>query len=147
MEPLTVERSIWINAPRERVWRAITETEQIMRWWNKDDRWEIPALRVGETIKFIFGNPVTVMLATIDVVEPPHKFSLLWPPQPQYHNLRMVLTYVLTEENGGTRVTVSETGFEALPDAVRQERFEKTGAGYTIVLHNLKTLLEQKTSS
>lgn len=36
MKKMAVERSIWINAPRERVWRAITETEQIRQWWGWD---------------------------------------------------------------------------------------------------------------
>ncbi|HWQ15589.1 MAG TPA: SRPBCC domain-containing protein, partial [Roseiflexaceae bacterium] len=32
MEQLTVERSIWIDAPRERVWQALTDPEQVARW-------------------------------------------------------------------------------------------------------------------
>jgi hypothetical protein len=51
--------------------------------------------------------------------------------------------YVLEEEKGGTRVTVSETGFEALPDEIRQERFDSTARGYTTVLANLKSYLEE----
>ncbi len=49
MTTTELKRSIWINAPRERVWRAITDAEQVNQWWNKDDRWEIPALRVGHS--------------------------------------------------------------------------------------------------
>ena len=32
MEILTVERSIWIGAPRERVWQAVTDPEQLAQW-------------------------------------------------------------------------------------------------------------------
>jgi uncharacterized protein YndB with AHSA1/START domain len=32
MEHLSVERSTWMNAPRERVWQAITDPEQIAQW-------------------------------------------------------------------------------------------------------------------
>jgi carbon monoxide dehydrogenase subunit G len=32
MEQITVERSIWIPAPRERVWGAIIDPEQIAQW-------------------------------------------------------------------------------------------------------------------
>lgn len=36
METLAVERTIWINARRERVWQAVTESEQIRQWWGSD---------------------------------------------------------------------------------------------------------------
>lgn len=137
-EALTVERSVWINAPRERVWQAITDAEQIQQWWG--DYWDIPTLEVGATIKF--GKPDDFMLATIDVLDPPRQFTIHWPPQPQYHSTPILTIFVLAEENGGTRVTVSETGFEALPDDVRQTRFDQTAQGYATVMDNLKKYLE-----
>lgn len=140
MEPLTVERSIWINAPRERVWRAITETEQIRQWWGQ--YWNIPALEVGATVEF--GEVDDPMHATIAVLDPPREFSLQWPPQPQYHSIDMYTTFRLEEENGGTRVTVTETGLEAIPESIRQERFEATLRGYETVLADLKTHVERQ---
>jgi uncharacterized protein YndB with AHSA1/START domain len=32
MEQVTVERSIWIAAPRERVWQAVTDPELLVLW-------------------------------------------------------------------------------------------------------------------
>jgi len=55
----------------------------------------------------------------------------------------MVTTYRLEEENGGTRVTVTETGFEALPDDIRQKRFDSTAQGYETVLADLKVYVER----
>lgn len=141
MEALTVERTIWIDAPRERVWEAITTPEQIMTWWG-GDHWEFSALEVGGIVKF--GDPNDFMIATIDTLEPPHRFTILWPPQEQYHGISMYTTYLLTEENGGTKVTVQETGFEALPDDVRQKRFDSTSQGYQTVLAGLKDYVEAK---
>ena len=51
METIAGERSIWINTPRERVWKAITSSEEIQQWWGGDDQWEISVLKVGGTIK------------------------------------------------------------------------------------------------
>lgn len=136
---LSVERSIWINAPIQRVWEAITQVEQLRQWWG-GDYWEISALEVGATIKF--GDPNDLMLAEVAVAEPPHQFSIHWPPQPQYHQLNMVTHYMLSEENGGTRVTVTETGYEALPDDIRQQRYDSSTKGYTTVLASLKTYVE-----
>lgn len=139
MNKLTVEHNIWINAPRERVWQAVTQAEQIRQWWG-GDHWEISKLEVGGVVKF--GDPDDLMLATIEVVEPPHQFSIQWPPQPQYHSIPVFTTYVLNEENGGTRVTVTETGFEALPDDIRQQRYDSTAKGYATVLEGLKQYIE-----
>lgn len=138
MEKLTVEKTIWINVPRERVWRAITQSQEIMQWW--DDYWEISALEVGAVVKF--GTPDDFMIATITVVDPPRQFTIQWPPPPQYHRIEIFTTFLLEEENGGTRVTVTETGFEALPDDIRQKRYDQTAQGYTTVLESLKELLE-----
>ena len=140
MEKIVVERTIWIGVPRERVWQAITDSEQLQRWWG--DYWEITALQVGATVKF--GDTEDPMLASIKVLDAPRQFTILWPPQPQYHSIEMTTTFVLEEENGGTRVTVTETGFEALPDDIRQSRLEKTSEGYTNVLASLKSLLESE---
>lgn len=141
MEPLVVERSVWIAAPRERVWQAITQADQIMQWWGGGDHWEISALHVGATITF--GDPTEPMLATIAVLDPPRQFTIQWPPQPQYHSIAMFTSYVLEEERDGTRVTVTETGFEALPDSIRQQRFDQTAAGYARVLDSLRAYVER----
>lgn len=143
MEALTVERTIWIDAPRERVWESITNADQMNQWWEAD-HWEIDALEVGGVVKF--GTPDDLLLATIAVLDPPREFTIQWPPQEQYHSIAMSTTYLLAEENGGTRVTVRETGFEALPDDIRQRRYEQTAEGYATVLASLKGWLERKTS-
>lgn len=139
MEAMTVERTIWINAPRERVWRAITTASEIRQWWG-GDHWEIDSLVVGGQIKF--GDPNDLMLAIIDVLDPPRQFTIRWPPQEQYHSINVYTIYILTEENGGTRVQVTETGFEALPDDIRQQRFDSTSNGYATVLAGLKDYVE-----
>lgn len=141
MTTLAVERTIWIAAPRERVWQAITDAEQIMQWWSGDDHWEIPTLEVGATVKF--GDPDDLMTAIIEVLDPPRQFTLKWPPQPGYHFIEMHMTYFLEEENGGTRVTVTESGFEGLPDTIRQKRIDQTTEGYATVLQGLKDFVER----
>jgi len=139
MESIAIERSIWINAPRERVWQAITVPETIQRWWG-GDYWAFAALEVGAEVQF--GDRNNPMLAHIGAVNPPREFAIEWPPQAQYHNIVMVTRYLLEEENGGTRVTVSESGYEALPDDIRQKRFDRSAKGYETVLAGLKTLVE-----
>jgi hypothetical protein len=42
-----VERSIWIAAPRQRVWSAITDPLQIEMWFSPGTSWKLTALEVG----------------------------------------------------------------------------------------------------
>ena len=141
MEKLTVERSIWIDAPREQVWQAITTSEGLKGWWGHD-YWEITGLEVGAAIKF--GKADDPIIATVEVVNPPHQFTIKWPVILPHNTIPKYTTYVLTEENNGTQVTVRETGFEVLPDDVRQTRFDRIAQGYNTVLASLKAYLEKK---
>jgi uncharacterized protein YndB with AHSA1/START domain len=129
---IAAERTIWIDAPCERVWVAITE--QTGQWWTPN-QWKIPVLAVGGAI--IFGEEPDACLAVIEVVDPPREFTIRWkstPPQ--------VTTIILEAENDGTRVIASQSGFEALYDDIRQQQVDRTSEGYAIILNNLKTLLE-----
>lgn len=54
----------------------------------------------------------------------------------------MLTTFRLADENGGTRVTVIEDGFEALPTEVRQKRVDQTGHGYSMSMAHLKKHVE-----
>jgi uncharacterized protein YndB with AHSA1/START domain len=137
----TLEHDIWIAAPRKRVWRAITESDQIKHWWGATGYAEIAELAPGATIRF--GTTDGPIFATIRRVDPPHEFVYEWPPHPRYFSVPFVTRYQLEEENGGTRVFFSETGFEAWPDdEVRQARFERISGEFRMVLENLKAYLE-----
>jgi hypothetical protein len=89
-----------------------------------------------------FGRPGDMIHATIAVLDPPRQFSIHWPPQPNYQAANAYTIFDLADENGGTRITVTETGYEALSGAERQERLNRTGQGYTMVLANLKAYVE-----
>lgn len=140
MKKLTVERSVWIAAPHERAWRALTEPHQLQQWYAPGCPWEIPALQAGETVKF-YNTDTDVQLATIEVVDPPHRFTIRW--QPNQPDPELVNTYTLEEQNGGTRVTVSQAGYGSLPDDIRQKRIDEDTGAYTAVMESLKAYLEQ----
>lgn len=143
MEQVAVERSIWINASRTRAWRAVTEPEHLNQWYATYYHWEIPALQVGTTVRFYNKDDnADHQIARIEVVDPPRKFTLRWEPDPRYPAMTLITTFMLEEENGGTRVTISESGYEALPDDVRQTWFDATAGGYTMSMENLKAYLE-----
>ena len=140
---IAVERSIWIDAPPEKAWKAVTEAAQLDQWYATYYRWEIPTLQVGSKVKFYNkDNAADFQIATIDVADPPRQFSLRWQPHQQYPEVTLVTVFLLAVENAGTRVTIHESGYEAVSEASRQQWMDATGHGYTMSMENLKAHLE-----
>jgi uncharacterized protein YndB with AHSA1/START domain len=138
MDKLMVERDIWIKAPIDRVWHALTDDKQFSKWWG--ERWVMPELRVGGEIAY--GEPGETMTAVIEIIDPPREFAFRWPPQPLYYSTEMRTVYRLEEEDGGTRVYVAESGFENMPGGIGKEQFECTREGYGSILASLKAHVE-----
>ncbi|HET8670104.1 MAG TPA: SRPBCC domain-containing protein [Candidatus Saccharimonadales bacterium] len=142
MENVAVERRVWINAPRQRVWQAITEPAHLERWYAPGCPWAIPMLEASTTIKF-YNTETDIQLATIEVVEPPHQLTLRWQVDPTNPELTLVNTFLLEEENGGTQVIASQAGYESLPDDMREQQLEQDAEAYTAIVESLKAYLER----
>ena len=142
MEMLAVERAIWINANRENVWRAITDPEQLEQWYAPGCPWEIPALQVGTTVKF-YNTDTDIQFARIEVVDPLQEFTLRWQFDEEDPNTTLVNTFRLDEENDGTRVTMTQAGYESLPEGVRQQQIEQDEEAYTAIVEGLKGYVER----
>jgi len=131
-EKLTIERSIWIAAPRERVWQAVTDPAQIAQWFAPGTSFsqsgDIISVRIGET---------EIEVAVIVLVDPPRQITTRNLP-----GMTITTTYTLKEENGGTRFTVTETGLESLSEDARKERLDQDSKGWETALENLKAFLE-----
>jgi uncharacterized protein YndB with AHSA1/START domain len=138
---LAAERTIWIDANRESVWYAITDAKQLDQWYAPGSTWEMPTLKVGATVWFHHLSSET-LTATIDVYEPMDEFVLRWQPDKTYPELVLVTTFFLEAEAGGTRVTINECGYSALPAEIRQEWVDGTNEGYGMSMENLKAHVE-----
>src|SRR3954465_12696234 len=120
-EAFTVSRSVAIAAPVDKVWAAITEPEHIARWFGQSA--ELEGVRVGARGVFSFEGhgdfPVEV-----EEVDAPRMIAYRW----SNDNARAisaervdrkhstVFRFTLEQQGSGTRLTVVESGFEALTD-------------------------------
>jgi uncharacterized protein YndB with AHSA1/START domain len=141
---LAVERSIWIAAPRERVWRATTEPKQMQQWFSPSTPWELSTLAVGG--RYYVQNTETgveMYVEFIELVEPPHQLATRTTPEPPDTVVKHK-TYTLTEENGGTRFTITLTGYEQEPADSRWNRMEENAFGFGMMLQNTKAFAEGK---
>ncbi|HWQ12647.1 MAG TPA: SRPBCC domain-containing protein, partial [Roseiflexaceae bacterium] len=141
-ETFAVERSIWIAAPRERVWRAITDPAQIEMWFSPGTSWQLSALEVGG--RLFVRNPETgaeMYTQVIELIDPPHRFVTRSAPPETAH----VTTYRLQEERGGTRLTITHAGYELEPAEMRWNNMEQNAFGFGMMLENVWAYVEGRT--
>lgn len=116
----TVRRTIRIAAPVEKVWAAVTEPEHISRWFGRA-RFETVAAGANGTLTWPDRAPIPVR---IEALEAPRLVSYRWGnddasgvvPDALDDAHSTVFTFTLVEVDGGTELTVVETGFENTSD-------------------------------
>jgi len=143
-EKFSIERSIWIAAPRERVWRAISDPEQVEKWFSPGTRWGGTGLEVGGRM-FVL-NPETgaeMFAQVIEAVEPPYRLITRSLPEPP--DTVHVTTWRLEEENGGTRLMLTHSGYELEPVEARANNMEQNAFGFGMMMENLAAYIEGKT--
>ena len=132
-----IEKQITIMAPRSRVWIALTDAEQFGAWFGVD----------FTGVKFVAGKPAVGTMTypghegrrleiAIDQVEPETLFSYKWHPYAlddsyDYSSEPMTLClFRLEDVPGGTRLTVTESGFDQVPLSRRAEAFRMNTGGW-----------------
>ncbi|HET6822539.1 MAG TPA: SRPBCC domain-containing protein [Anaerolineales bacterium] len=141
METVAVERSVLIDATPKRVWQAITDPAQLEQWYAPGCPWEIPALEAGATVKF-HNTDTDIQLATIEVVEHLKELTLRWQLDPAHPGITLLNSFLFEEADGGTRVTISQAGYESLPDGMGEEQLRQDANAYTAIAESLKNYLE-----
>jgi uncharacterized protein YndB with AHSA1/START domain len=133
-----IERTF--NAPVERVWKALTDVEQ-MRSWYFDLKEFKPT--VGFEFEFVVeheGNRYHHLCRVIDVI-PQKKIAYTWRYKGEPGD--SLVTFELFGEGDKTRVKLTHTGIETFPKtpAYARKNFE---AGWTeIIGSELKQFVEQ----
>lgn len=137
-----LERSIWIAAPRERVWRAITDPAQFQQWYSPATPWTLSALEVGGRLSAYDSETNSEKyVEIIEVLDPPSRLGTRSLPETPDTITKNKL-YTLTEEKDGTRLSIFLTGYEQEPDMSRGSKMEENAFGFGMVLQNIKAYLE-----
>lgn len=138
-EPFVIERIY--NAPLDRVWKAITNKEQMKEWY-----FDLAEFKAEEGFKFQFTGQGKegesyLHLCTIIEVIPMKKLSHSW----RYEGYEgdSLVTFELFDEGGKTRFRLTHEGLDTFPalPAFAKENF---AAGWTAIIgNNLKEFVEQ----
>lgn len=139
-----IERSIVLQAPRSRVWRALTDSKEFGTWFGvKLDGAFAPGKRVRGNIT-IPGYTHVTMEVVVDRIEPETLFSYRWhpyavDPKVDYSKEEPTLvTFRLEDAKGGTKLSVTESGFDAIPPERRDEAFRMNDGGWKGQLVNIE---------
>jgi uncharacterized protein YndB with AHSA1/START domain len=140
-----IERSIVINAPRSRVWRALSNAEEFGGWFgvNLKDKTFAPGQRVQGPIT-IKGYEHIVFDVVVERVEPEQLLSYRWHPHPVDPKIdyekeqRTVVTFTLKDAGDGTLLTVVESGFDNVPPERRLEAFRMNSRGWEGQMNNIQ---------
>jgi uncharacterized protein YndB with AHSA1/START domain len=148
METTTTDRiykEILLKAPRARVWKAISDPAEFGAWFKVD----------MSGVTFEPGTPVLAKMTypgyeghpfeiVVDRIEAPRLFSFRWHPygvdeSRDYSDEPMtVVKFELEEVAGGTKLTVTESGFDGIPLSRRAEAFRSNSEGWAEQVRNIE---------
>ena len=122
MAERTIEKTLELKAPLDRVWEAITDAEELAKWFG--DEAEVDLRPDGEASMFWESHGRFAM--RVEEVEAPHRLVWSWIHEPNVAFDRAPSTrveWVLTaREDGGTTLRLRESGF--LTDDHHQQNTE-----------------------
>ncbi len=139
-----IEKTVVLQAPRARVWRALTNAQEFGTWFGvKFDDGFASGKSITGTIT-IPGYEHMKMELTIERMDPETLFSYRWhpyaiDPKVDYNSEPSTLVeFRLTEAGGATTLMVVESGFDRLPPGRRDEAFRMNDRGWTSQLKNIE---------
>ena len=139
-----IEKQIELNAPVARVWRALTDHEEFGAWFKVD--LEAP-FAPGQTTRGKITYPGyehLVMEVVVQRMEPERLFSFHWYPTGDDPDTDLsketptLVEFKLERLGDGTLLKLSESGFDALPAARRDELFRRNEGGWAGQMKNIE---------
>ena len=144
-----IEKRVLLRAPLDRVWRAISDAEEFGRWFGV--RFDGPFVAGASVTAAITGTTVDDEVAKrqephagakstwqIVAVEPPRRLAYRWHPfavdaGTDYDREPTTLVeFSLSETPDGVLLTITESGFDAIPEVRRSASFEANAEGWGI---------------
>jgi uncharacterized protein YndB with AHSA1/START domain len=146
-----IEQEIVMRAPRSRVWRALTDAKEFGRWFQAEiaDSFVPGGLARGRITHP--GYEHLTFEVQVERMEPEHLFSFRWhpyavdPKQDYSKEPTTLVVFELEEVPDGTRLKVTESGFDQIPIARRAEAFRMNSAGWAGQVQNIARYVGQAT--
>jgi uncharacterized protein YndB with AHSA1/START domain len=142
-----IEKQVILEAPRPRVWRALTDVSQFNSWFGVSLTTPFePGAEVSGKIE-IKGYDHVTMRIWIEKMEPERFFSFRWHPYAVEPGVdytaepTTLVSFTLEEVAEGTKLTIMESGFDAIPASRRAKAFSMNEQGWTGQAENIRKFL------
>ncbi len=139
-----IEKRVSLDAPRSRVWRALTDVRQFNTWFGVQLATPFaPGAEVSGHLAFRNLEHVTLTI-WIEAMEPERFFSFRWHPYAIEPGVdyadepTTLVSFTLEDAAGGTRLTIVESGFDAIPESRRAKAFSMNSKGWDGQAENLR---------
>jgi uncharacterized protein YndB with AHSA1/START domain len=153
-----IEKQIVLHAPRERVWRALSDSTEFGTWFGmKFDGHFKPGTRMTGVIMPTRVNPDVAkaqkkyegipFAIEIEKMEPERLFSFRWHPGAVEPGVdysaepTTLVVFALEEVENGVMLTVTESGFDRIPLARRAKAFTANEQGWGMVVKLIEEYL------
>jgi uncharacterized protein YndB with AHSA1/START domain len=146
-----IEKQVMLDAPVSRVWRALTDHKEFGRWFRVKIEGPFVPGQVSRGHITYPGYEHLKWEATVETMEPERLFSFTWhpyaiDPDTDYSSEPTTLVeFRLEAKDGGTLLTVTETGFDAIPKERRFEAYRSNDGGWTEQMDNIRRHVELAT--
>lgn len=164
-----IQKEVTLRAPLPRVWRAIADPREFGQWFGIALEGEF---RVGERVRAIFDGPLDeaaivdyqkrlglspsrvktppkgATFCTVERIEPERYFSFRWIPYGIDAEADLesepttLVEFVLEAVPEGTRLTIIESGFDAVPAHRRERAFRMNEGGWAAQAENIQRHVE-----
>jgi uncharacterized protein YndB with AHSA1/START domain len=142
-----IEKQVMLDAPRSRVWRALTEVKQFNSWFGVTLETPFsPGAEVSGQIN-IRGFENVTMTIWIEAMEAERFFSFRWHPYAIEPGVdysaepTTLVTFTLEDAGAGTQLTIIESGFDAIPESRRAKAFSMNSSGWNGQAENIRKYL------
>jgi uncharacterized protein YndB with AHSA1/START domain len=132
-----IEEQVLLRSPRERVWRALTNADELGAWFGMNITGATIAPGAQVIGRFtIPGHEHLTFEVTIEEMVSERRFSWRWHPNAidtavdYAAEPRTLVTFTLEDAPGGTLLRVVESGFDAIPAARRASAFQGNSNGW-----------------
>jgi uncharacterized protein YndB with AHSA1/START domain len=160
MDTDRITKQILLRASQERVWQAISDSQQFGSWFGM--RFDAPFI-AGATMKgwltptkvdaevAAMQKPYEGMAFTFQIgdIEPPRRLTFRWHPHAvdpgtdYSHEPMTLVEFVLEPRAEGTMLTITESGFDSIPLERRAKAFSSNDKGWEHQTRMIEAYLAQ----
>ena len=143
-----IEKRIVLRAPRSRVWQALTAADEFGQWFG-----------VKLANPFVTGESVTGQVTqpgfehipfqlTVERMDPGRLLAWRWhvlidPEQGRVSEAATLVEFYLEDADGGTLLTVVESGFDSMPPEYRDLAYRGNEGGWSQQVLSIENYLAE----